>query len=179
MFIVKFAEKMIAYFSEIAILLLGIAAMSLLVVIFREEGLLGVWKTIRVDVIGVTVKFIPIIIVFFTITGAIDHLQHRHPQKFKDIIAGKNGTAMMIGLAAAMPGPAGGQQLQDAWNGQDVNRTKILLCLVGMMALSINTILFRSKVLGGPLTLIWLSIALALLGQVWVVGRLKPWTWFG
>lgn len=178
MFVVKFVEKAVAYFSEIAILLLGIAAVGLLVVIFREEGLLGVWRTIKVDVVGITVKFIPVIIVFFVITGAINHLQHRYPQQFKDIIAGKSGTVMMVGLAALMPGPAGGQQLQDAWNEQDNHRTQVLLCLVAMMALSVNTILFRAKVLGGPLTLIWMSIAMALFGQVWAISKLKPWTWF-
>ena len=84
----------------------------------------------------------------------------------------------MIALAASLPGPAGGKQLQDAWNDKDSNKTKLLVCLVGMMALNVNMILFRSKVLGGPLTLIWFTMAFVLLAQVWLVCRFKPWLWF-
>lgn len=178
MFIVKIIEKTIAYFSEIAILLLGIAALSLLVIIFREEGGIGVWNTIKTDIAGVTIRFIPVIAVFFTITGALNHLQKRHAEEFRNIISGKNGMIKMVALAAALPGPAGGQQLQDAWNDKDSNKTKLMLCLVGMMALNINVLLFRSKVLGGSLTLIWLGIALALFAQVYLVCRFKPWLWF-
>lgn len=182
MFIIKTAvgivEKTIAYFSEIAIVLLGIAAVSLLLVIFREEGIIGVWNTIRHDITGVTVKFIPVIIVFFTITGALDHLQKRHSKEFDDIVSGRKGTVKMVALAASLPGPAGGRQLQEAWNDKNSDKTKLLLCLVGMMALNINVLLFRSKVLGGPLTLIWLCMALVMLGEVWLVCRFKPWLWF-
>lgn len=179
MLIVKLVEKVVSYFSGVAIFLLGAAAVFLLVVIFREEGLVGLWNTVKVDIAGVMVKFIFVLVVFFVITGALNHLQKQHREKFRAIISGKEGTTKMIVLAAAMPGPAGGQQLQDAWNDNGIDKTKVLLCLVGMMALGINTILFRAKVLGGPLTLIWMSMAFLLLAQVWFVCRFKPWTWFG
>lgn len=178
MFAVKMIEKTIAYFSEIAIFLLGLGALFLLIVIFREEGIIGVWNTLKTDITGVTVKFIPVIIVFFTITGALNHLQKRHTEEFKAIISGKKGTVKMVALAAALPGPAGAQQLQDAWKDTDSNKTKLMLCLVGMMALNVNVLLFRSKVLGGQLTLIWLGIACALFVEVWLVCRYKPWSWF-
>ena len=171
-------EKTIAYFSEISILILGLAGFFLLAVIFKEDGVSGVWDTVRTDVWGIFLKYIPVLLVFFTITGALTHLQKRHADEFHDIVAGKKGTVKMVLLAAALPGPAGGKQLQDAWNLKDSNKTKLLLCLVGMMALNVNLILFRSKVLGGPLTLIWFGIAFTLLLEIWVICKFKPWLWF-
>jgi len=178
MILIKILEKTIAYFADISILLLGIGGLALLAVIFKEEGITGVWSTIRVDILGIVIKYIPVLIVFFTITGALSHLQGHHAKEFKDIVSGKQGTIKMVALAAALPGPAGGKQLQDAWNLKDSNKTKLLLCLVGMMALNVNLILFRSKVLGGQLTLIWLCMAVMFLVQVWLVCKCKPWTWF-
>ena len=178
MVIIKMLEKTIAYFSEISIMLLGLVGFILLVVIFKEDGISGVWDTVRVDVFGIFIKYIPVLLVFFTITGALNHLQKKHSEEFHDIVSGKKGTVKMVLLAAALPGPAGGKQLQDAWNLKDSNKTKLLLCLVGMMALNVNLILFRSKVLGGPLTLIWFGIAATLLFEIWAVSKLKPWMWF-
>jgi len=170
--------KIISKSSQIALLILALGAIFLLLQIYGEEGVIGIWKTFRVDVIDATKKFIPILIIFFTITGALDHLQKRHEKEFNDIITGKSGTVKMVALAASLPGPAGGQQLQDAWNKKDSNKTKLLLCLVGMMAFNINMVLFRSKVLGGELTLIWLAMSCALIFQVWLICKLKPWLWF-
>lgn len=182
MTIIKLVEKVIAYFSEIAIFLLGIAALALLVVIFREEGLLGVWETIRVDVTGIAIKFVLILIIFFVITGSINHLYAKHPKTFEDIIAGKHGVVTMLGLSSAMTGPAGAQQLHDEWNKQGVNKTNVLLCLTSMMALGVNIFIFRAKVLGGPLTLIWVGMGLIFLAQVWVVCKFANklnWAGFG
>ena len=177
MFVIKIFEKIVTYFSSIAIFLLGIAAVYLLYVIFREEGLIGVWNTIKIDILGVFIKFTWTLIVFFTITGALDHLQKKHTQEFKDIVSGRKGTVKMVSLAASLPGPAGGKQLHDEWDEKGSDRTKLLLCLVGMMALNVNVLLFRSKVLGGQLTLIWMGMAMALFLQVWLVCRFKPWLW--
>jgi len=173
MLIIKIVEKGIGYFSSIAMLMLMLGALCLLGMVFREEGIAGVWNTISKDVTGVTLKFIPVLVVFFVITGVINHLQQRHSKEFEDTLAGKKGTFKMAILAALMPGPAGGQQLQEAWNKSGPNKTKSLLCLTAMMALSINAILFRSKVLGGPLTMIWFLMGLALFFQVWIICKIK------
>ncbi len=178
MLIVKMIKKVITYFSSIAILILGIASVALLIIIFKEEGIMGVWITMKSDMKVVTIKFIPVLIVFFTITGALNHLQSKHSDEFKGILAGKKGTVKMVLLAASLPGPAGGQQLQDVWNEKGSDKTNLLICLVGMMALNSTMVLFRSKVLGGPLTLIWLSLATIFLFEVWFVCRFKPWSWF-
>ena len=138
MIVLRLIEKLVTYFSSIAILLMGLGALALLGVIWSEEGAMGVWNTLSKDVVSVTIKFIPVILVFFTITGALNHLQKNHKERFNNIITGKEGTFKMIALASCLPGPAGGKQLQDAWNTPQADRTKILMCLVGMMALGIN-----------------------------------------
>ncbi|NDE68264.1 hypothetical protein EB052_01515 [bacterium] len=176
--VVKFAEKAISYFAGIALVILCLTAFALFVIIFREEGVMGVTSTLKNEVLRGTLSFVPILALFFGIMGAVSHLQKRHPDEFKDIMEGKRGTTLMVILAAAMPGPAGGEQLQSAWNSK-INRTNTILCLTSMMALGMNTILFRAKVLGGPLTLIWIGIAFSIFLQVWLVCKLKPWTWFG
>ncbi len=171
-------ERLVNYFSSIALALLFAGAVILLGVIYWEEGVTGVWHTLRNDVAGVLWNFKVVLAVFFVITGAINHLQERHPQKFQDIMAGKWGTAPVVLLAAAMPGPAGGEQLQKAWSDRATNRLYVLLGLVGMMGLGMNSLLFRARVLGGPLTLIWLMLASKTLIEVWLVMKFRPWTWF-
>ncbi len=178
MLIVKMFEKGMIFFSEIMFLILGVAALSLLVVIGREEGVIGVWNTLRVDVLGMLVRFITVLVIFFTIAGSLNHLQRRHSERFKNIISGNEGTTKMLALAATLPGPAGGKQLKDAWEDPTSNKTKVMLCLVAMMALGVNSLVFRAKVLGGPLTMIWIFTAFMLLFQVWIVCKLKPWVWF-
>ena len=153
---IKIVEKAITLFSEIAIPLLWVAAVALLVWIFHDEGLTGVWSTIKVDVVKVTIRFIPVIVVFFLITGAINHLAKAHPKEFGETLAGKNGTTKMVILATLMPGPAGGQQMQEAWKNPSTDKTKFLVCFVAMMALGINIFIFRARVLG----------------EVWVVGKI-------
>jgi hypothetical protein len=173
----KLLEKVVLWFSEIAVGLLGAAAAYLLFVIYREEGFAGVIATIRGDIASLFIRYIPVLLVFFAITGALNHLQARHAEDFRKIISGKNGRLSMIILAASLPGPAGGKQIQDGWNDGSIDKTNVLLCLFVMMAMGVNTLLFRAKVLGGPLTLIWLAMASCFLVQVWLVCLAKPWTW--
>lgn len=178
MVFIKFFEKAISYFSEIALILFGIAAIFLLLAIFRDEGFAGVWSTLKVDVYQILVKFIVILAIFFVITGSLNHLQKRHPEDFRKILAGEKGKLPMILLAMVMPGPAGAGQLKQAWEMPDCNKTNVMLALTAMMALGINIYIYRARLLGGPLVLIWTIMAITLLAQVWLVCRFKPWTWF-
>ena len=173
---IKIIEKMITVASNMAIPLLWVSAIALLTWIFKDEGLAGIWTTIKVDVVKVTLRFIPVIVVFFLITGSINHLAKSHQKEFGDTLAGKNGTVKMVVLATLMPGPAGGQQMQEAWKNPDTNKAKFLVCFVAMMALGVNIFIFRARVLGGSLTLLWFGMALIFLAQVWFVG--KAWTKF-
>ena len=175
---IKGVEKVIHLLSEGGIYLLLSAAVGLLALIFYEEGSAGVWATISVDVAEVLGKFVVMMAIFFTITGSINHLYKTHPGKFHEVISGKYGMVAMISLAAIMPGPAGGQQLQDAWNTPGTDRVNVLLCLAAMMGASITMFMFRSKFIGTTLTLIWFGIAVSFIAQIWAVGRMKSWVWF-
>jgi hypothetical protein len=170
--ILKFAGSLIGLFSKLVIFVLAGVAIYLLITIFVKEGLSGVRDTIKIDVAGMVIKFIPIMVVFFVMAGSINHLATKNPQEVKDILAGKKGKIMMMALAASMPGPAGGLQLQHSWNAGG-NKVNVLLSLVAMMALGITTLLFRAKVLGPQLTVIWLFMGLILLGQVWLVCKIS------
>lgn len=163
--------RLVGIASKAGIIVLFLAAIGLLLLIFREEGLAGVWSTIKVDTAKVLGKFVFVMIVFFVITGAINHLQKRHPNEFQKAINGDYGMVFMLWAAALTPGPSGGQQLQDAWNTPGVKKANVLLCLTAMMAASITMFLFRAKFIGPTLTLIWTGIAVGLLLEVWAIGR--------
>ncbi|MBI3638128.1 hypothetical protein HY227_00070 [Candidatus Wolfebacteria bacterium] len=163
--------KVLDVLSAAVIPLMGFAAIYLLFIIFKEEGWGGVWTTLRVDTLRVLVKFLILIVVFFLITGAINHWCQRHPERISEIISGKDGKIKMIVLSMVLPGPAGGEQLQNEWNNGG-NKTNVILCLIGMMALGFNVIVFRAKVLGTNLILIWIGIAIAIFIQVYLICKI-------
>ena len=169
--LIKLTEKFILCLSRGGIFLLSAAAIALLLIIFKEEGLIGVWTTLRVDVLGVLSKFMVMLVIFFTITGAVNHLHKRHPEKFREIVSGKYGTVAMVALAAVMPGPAGGKQLQEAWSMPGVSKADLLLCLTAMMGASIIMFMFRSAFIGPILTLVWVGLISGLLIEVWLIGK--------
>jgi hypothetical protein len=174
---VKFLTKAVSYCGGIGVVILWIMGAVLLAMIFRDEGLKGIISTFKVDILRVTIKYISILFIFFTIAGAVDHLQRRHDQEFKRLVGGEHGPVIMMMLGSVLPGPAGAKQMHDGWHG-DGNKRYILLALTSMMALGMNTLIFRSKLLGGELTLIWMGMALAFLGQVYVaVTWIIPLSW--
>lgn len=175
---VKLIGKCIVILSSSGMWLLSLAAVCLLFLIFKEEGLAGVWSTITVDVAGTLSKFMLMLIVFFTITGSINHLQKQHPEGFREVVSGKYGTVPMVLLSMVMPGPAGGKQLQDAWNTPGADKAVLILCLTAMMGGSITMFMFRSKFIGPTLTLVWVGIVSCVLFQVWFIGKIRPWIWF-
>jgi len=176
MSLINLIGRGIIIFSNLAIPALGVAAAGLLFWIYKEEGLVGVVNTLRGDVLKMAAKFVVVCLIFFVIAGAISHQARRHPKQFGDTLAGKNGMVRMIILATVMPGPAGGQQLQEEWKDPSTDKTKVLVCLCAMMSLGITIFIFRGKVLGPQLTLIWIGMAWVFLIEVWAVMRV--WKFF-
>ena len=168
--------KAITAFSNLAVPAMGVAALGLLVWVYQEEGIAGVWTTLRVDVLKLSAKFVWVCLIFFVIAGTINHQAKKHQKEFGDTLAGKNGMIRMIILATVMPGPAGGQQLQEEWKNPTTDKTKVLVCLCAMMSLGITIFIFRGKVLGPQLTMIWIGMAWVFLIEVWAVT--KAWTMF-
>ena len=180
MFIVKILVKFfVEHFSSAMIVLFGLASAGLLVLIFCDEGWRGVWKTIAVDTFAVAKAFFLLLAIFFSITGSLNHLEERRPEKFKAILSGKWGQVPMMGLAALMPGMAGTKQIGKAYKDKSIEKINVLLCLTASMALGIHVFIYRAKFLGGELTLIWVGMSFWLLAQVWFVCKFKPWRWFG
>jgi len=83
-----------------------------------------------------------------------------------------------VSLSLAMPSMAGAQQLKNAQEDPGTDKTKVALCLVGMMGLNITMFFFRGRLIGPELTLAWVGIGIGLLLEVWAAG--KVWSyWFG
>ena len=155
---------------------LSIMALVLLIWVYQREGWSGLAENFCQDIWLSTKRFAMIVAIFIIITGSINHLSRKNPTVVKDLIAGKYGLVVMNIVAMSLPGPAGAEQLREAW-GNGGNRCQVVICLTAMMAMGITMFIFRSKFLGGSLTLVWMGIACTLLIQVWAVCQLKPWTW--
>ena len=169
----KLFGMIVGMLSKATIFILGFAAIALFIVIFKTEGLSGVWNTLKLDVTGIAMKYMTILVIFFLLAGSINHLAKQNPKEVTSILSGEKGKIAMLVLAASMPGPAGGVQMQQAWKNGVVSKANLALCLVAMMGLGITTLLFRATALGPQLTGLWLIMAFILLGQVWLVGKVS------
>jgi hypothetical protein len=169
--LIKIIEKALLVVSQASMYILGAMAVGLLLMIFYEEGVSGVWSTITIDMAKMAPKFLIIFAVIIVITGSVNHLARKHPETVRDIIRGNYGIVTMLVLATTMPGAAGGQQVQDAWNTPNINRTNVLLCLVATMGAAMMMFMFKAMFIGPTLTLIYASLISGLMIQVWVIGR--------
>ncbi|HEX8947196.1 MAG TPA: hypothetical protein VF829_03225 [Candidatus Paceibacterota bacterium] len=167
----KLIERFIVVFSQAGIWILTLTAVGLLFLIFKNEGLAGVWATIKVDVAKVVVKFALMLVIFFVITGSMNHLVRNNPGEFRKWASGEHGTLSMVLVSIVMPGPAGGQQLRDAWKLPETDKATLILCLVAMMGGSVTMFMFRSQFIGPLLTTMYGGIFCLELLLVWVLGK--------
>lgn len=172
----KIMEKILSFISGASIYILVAMAAGLLFFIWYEEGIIGVWSTIAVDMTKMAPKFLVLFFVIIVITGSLNHIARKHPEKSQEIIQGKYGMVTMLVLAGIMPGAAGGQQVQDAWNTPHTNRTNVLLCLVATMGAGMLMFMFKGPFIGPTLTIIYAGIISVTMIEVWAVGR--AWEYF-
>ncbi len=146
-------------------------AIALLVWIYQREGAKGFWETMSGDSVIATIKLGPICIALFVIVGSINHLAKKNPATVFELIEGKYGTARMMAVSAALPGPAGAEHLRKAWEkGQ--NKANVILAMYAAMAMSMNLFIFRGSQLGWQLTSIYISLQVFFIAIVWMAGKL-------
>ena len=169
----RIIERFAVFFAEGLFYVIIAACIWLLTIITKEEGFKGLTETIGVDVFGMLKRMTPMILAFFFLAGSLGYWSKQHPDRFKNIMSGREGVVKMLALSSVLPGPAGCQQLKETWEDPACDKASTIMCLVAMMGLSVNAMAFRAKLLGGELTLAWVCMCLFLLFEVWVFFRLR------